>query len=79
MHFFRSGGTVADLEAVDPTLFGCVQLCDGTKEAPADLVQESRHGRLYPGDGDLPLRALLAATPRSCRLPSRLPPPHTLI
>jgi sugar phosphate isomerase/epimerase len=63
LHFFRSGGMVADLEAVDPTLFGCVQLCDGTKEAPADLVQESRHGRLYPGDGDLPLRSLLTAIP----------------
>ena len=63
LHFFRSGGTVADLEAVDPTLFGCVQLCDGTKEAPADHVQESRYGRLYPGDGNLPLRSLLAATP----------------
>ena len=62
LHFFRSGGRVTDLEAVEPSLLGCLQLCDGPELAPEDLVAESRYGRLYPGLGGLPLEALLAAT-----------------
>lgn len=63
LHFFRSGGSVDDLKSVDPEAVACVQLCDGPSEAPSDLVAEARQGRLFPGEGQLPLRELLAELP----------------
>lgn len=67
LHFFRSGGTIEDIRRVPRQNLACVQLCDAPAAPPADLAGEARSGRLYPGDGDLPLGALLAA------LPSHLP------
>jgi sugar phosphate isomerase/epimerase len=63
LHFFRSGGTVGELAGIDPSIFSCVQLSDGPKEAPADLVDEARQNRLMPGAGALPLAELLSAVP----------------
>lgn len=66
LHLARSGGTPADVARVAPEQLACVQLCDAPAEAPpeADLRTESVRRRLYPGDGALPLRALLEALPR---------------
>ncbi|WP_442576419.1 sugar phosphate isomerase/epimerase family protein [Microbacterium sp. F51-2R] len=65
LHFFRSGGQVDDLAGLPDTTFACVQLCDAPAESPgpAALAAEARSGRLYPGQGGLPLRALLAELP----------------
>lgn len=66
MHFFRTGGTAAELAAVDPALIGYVQLCDAPL-APQyeDYYEEACFHRLRPGDGQLPLEALLQAIPES--------------
>ncbi len=63
LHFFRSGGSVEALAEVERGRLSCVQLCDGPSVPPDDLPREARYGRKYPGDGELPLAALLAALP----------------
>lgn len=85
LHLFRSGGQVADIAAVDPRLLRAVQLCDAPMLAPAEalIIPEAREGRLLPGQGQLPLAALLAALPGdvdiSVEVPcAGLPPEHRL-
>jgi sugar phosphate isomerase/epimerase len=70
LHLQRSGGTpeqVAAYAAELPELFPYVQLCDGPIRSPrggvAQVRQEAVTSRLLPGDGELPLRALLSALP----------------
>ena len=46
MHFFRSGGKVADLRALDPDLIGYTQLCDVPLQPTVqDYMQEAMFGR----------------------------------
>jgi sugar phosphate isomerase/epimerase len=65
LHLARSGGMPADLARVAPEAIGSLQLCDAPVAAPPRerLREESVNGRLYPGEGELPLAALLAALP----------------
>lgn len=64
MHFFRSGGAVADLMTVDPALIGYVQLCDAPRVSGGeDYLTEACFGRRCPGEGELPLRDFLSAFP----------------
>ena len=65
LHLFRSGGSVAEVAAVDPWRFGVIQLSDASAKAPAyeDLRPESIGNRLVPGTGEFPLYELLAALP----------------
>jgi len=74
LHLYRSGGTAASVSKVDPKMLSCLQLCDGPLIAPADLMREARHERLYPGEGQLPLRELLQSVPRD--LPISLEAPN---
>ena len=66
LHLDRSGGTAEDLADVDLSLVGYVHICDAVAERPTDtaaMLDEARSARLYPGDGALPLRAMLDALP----------------
>jgi len=64
MHFFRSGGTVDDLAAVDPALLRYAQLCDAPLNVSNDdYLNEACFNRMSPGTGDLPLRSLIDALP----------------
>lgn len=65
MHLVRSGGSVADIAALDPDLIGYVQLCD-VPLAPGfpSYMQEAMFERRAPGEGELPLADILAALPR---------------
>lgn len=63
MHLFRSGATVADVAALDPTIIKHVQICDVPWGAPEEYAQEACFGRRCPGDGDLPLEQLIVALP----------------
>jgi hypothetical protein len=54
--------------AVDVALFRYAQICDAVAEMPRPddapaLIREARTGRLLPGEGALPLAALVAALP----------------
>jgi sugar phosphate isomerase/epimerase len=67
LHLQRSGGSPADLAAVPRHLLPYGQLCDGPLNPvwPDDdsARTESRTGRLFPGDGQLPLAELVAHLP----------------
>lgn len=67
LHLHRTGGDAAHLASVDPVLLPYVQLCDASRIGPsggsAELVHESRHARLPPGQGELALDELISALP----------------
>ncbi len=74
MHFFRSGGTIAELQAFDPARIGHVQICDVPWESAfASYGEEAKCERLAPGDGDLPLAEFIAALPRDLPLGIEVP------
>jgi sugar phosphate isomerase/epimerase len=64
-HLARSGGAAADLADLAPHEIACVQLADAAPEAADDLADESRRGRLLPGDGVVDFRAVAAALARA--------------
>jgi sugar phosphate isomerase/epimerase len=79
LHFARSGGTPAQLTALDPALFPYAQLSDGVL-APGepDLARARALGlgeRRLPGAGTLPLAALLRALPAGLPLSVEVPFP----
>ena len=77
LHLARSGGTPADIRALDPTSIVFAQLCDAkaVHGVPSEdaLRHEARTGRLYPGDGALPLREFLAALPAGTEIEYEVP------
>ncbi|MCB2072997.1 MAG: sugar phosphate isomerase/epimerase [Novosphingobium sp.] len=74
MHFFRTGGTVEKLRALDPALIGYVQLADSPAGPPEEeYFSMAMFARMVPGEGELPLAELIAALPAdvtiSCEVP----------
>jgi sugar phosphate isomerase/epimerase len=63
MHLIRAGNTAADLAAVDPGLIRHVQLSDNTIRQRGAVYREDTIDRMVPGEGELPLRDILAAVP----------------
>ena len=64
LHHHRVGAGPAELQAIiERGVLGWVQLCDAPAAPPESLLDEARHARLAPGDGALPLAALLAVVP----------------
>jgi sugar phosphate isomerase/epimerase len=64
MHFVRGGGTAAELADVDPDRIGYVQLSDTTLQPRIDdYMREAMFERLVPGEGELPLREIIAVVP----------------
>jgi sugar phosphate isomerase/epimerase len=80
LHLARSGGSPDDVAALDAKYFPYAQLSDGLLEPgepnPALFGKLGMGTRLMPGEGTLPLRALLAALPRDVPLSIELP--HSL-
>ena len=79
LHFDRSGSTVDDVRALDPSRINYAQICDGpVPYDPSDegLITIARNGRLLPGDGGIDLAGLIRAlpdcTPISVEIPSPL-------
>jgi sugar phosphate isomerase/epimerase len=65
MHLVRSGSGLDDLRALDPAVFGYVQLSDVPLVARTpDYMDEAMFERMAPGTGELPLLGILAALPR---------------
>ncbi|MDC7742203.1 MULTISPECIES: sugar phosphate isomerase/epimerase family protein [Rhizobium] len=75
VHFFRNGGTLASLR----TEIGWVkhvQLCDVAGAAPVtpeEMIAEARGGRFAPGEGELPLKELVAAVASSAAISVEVP------
>jgi len=64
MHFVRSGGTVAELAALDQNLIGYVQLSDAPlKSTFGSYMEEAMYERMVPGAGELGVHELVAALP----------------
>jgi sugar phosphate isomerase/epimerase len=65
LHLSRSGGSPADIRWLDPAWLSYCQICDARPVRPPqnELRAEARAGRLYPGEGALPLTELLDALP----------------
>lgn len=65
MHFFRLGGSIAEIAGTDPDVIGYVQFCDAPLESTcSSYMEEALHERMVPGTGQLPLAELLALIPR---------------
>jgi sugar phosphate isomerase/epimerase len=75
LHLARSGGAPEQVAALSPDKIAIAQLCDAPAAAPAVdlLAQEARTARLYPGEGALPLGALLDALPDAVPLSIEVP------
>lgn len=75
LHLARSGGTPAEVAALPGGRIAYCQLCDAPRDRPAGLAprEESLRHRLYPGEGELPLRDLLAALPANIMLDLEAP------
>jgi sugar phosphate isomerase/epimerase len=76
LHLDRSGGTPEQVAEVDPEQIAYVHLCDAPQGPPASLTEESRRGRLYPGEGTLPLQRLFDLLPKDVSV--SLEAPHAL-
>lgn len=66
LHLSRSGGGPADVAALRGGDMGYIQLCDAVPAVPVDdqgKMLEARGCRLAPGEGVLPLTALVRAVP----------------
>ena len=75
LHIARSGGTPANLANIDPKHIAFAQISDAVAEKPTDidLPTEARSGRLYPGDGELPLYEYLDALPAKIEIEVETP------
>jgi sugar phosphate isomerase/epimerase len=74
MHHYRSGGTTAQLRALDPGVIGYVQLCDVPLQAPhGNYMQEAMFERMVPGAGELPLAEFVAALPATVPISLEIP------
>ncbi|MEO7384981.1 MAG: TIM barrel protein [Novosphingobium sp.] len=74
MHFFRSGGTIAQLKALDPDLIGYAQISDAPRVSVGrTYMEEAMFDRLAPGDGEFPLREWIAALPAGVEIGLEVP------
>lgn len=71
LHLQRTGSTAHDLRDIDRHLMPYLQLCDATAaltdDSPEGLLEDALYLRRLPGEGELPLRDILA------QVDSRLP------
>jgi sugar phosphate isomerase/epimerase len=62
LHLARSGGSPAQVAALDPAQVSYIQLCDGPAGVPPEgYAWEAATERMLPGEGELPLHALVEA------------------
>jgi sugar phosphate isomerase/epimerase len=73
MHLVRSGGTAADIAALDPAILFYGQLNDGYGLHVAEAYFEEVHDRQLPSNGDFPLADILRALPASAPIEVKCP------
>lgn len=73
-HLFRTGGTVAQVAALDRDVIGYCQLSDG-RNAPPDeaYFATAMFARDVPGAGELPLAELIAVLPKDLTISLEVP------
>jgi sugar phosphate isomerase/epimerase len=73
MHLIRSGGTAADVAALDPARLLYGQINDGHGLHLSEAYFDEVHDRQLPGNGDFPLRDILGALPASAPIEVKCP------
>ncbi len=73
MHLMRSGGSAADVAALDPAMLLYGQLNDGHGLHVSEAYFDEVHDRQLPGRGDFPLRAIVAALPAAAPIEVKCP------
>lgn len=76
LHLSRTGGSPDELRKIPPELIRSVQICDAPAKIPETteaIITEARSNRLAPGDGELPLKAILAALPKEATISVEVP------
>jgi sugar phosphate isomerase/epimerase len=73
LHLVRTGGTPAEILAIDACRFSYAQLCDGLHLARSTDYLDECFNRTLPGDGCFPLRELMCALPASVPLDVEVP------
>ncbi len=67
LHAHRSRVSPEELAQVDREKIGLIHLCDGPGPIPSlddpNMIGVAREGRLYPGEGEIDLKAMLMAMP----------------
>lgn len=66
LHFARSRSSVEELAKLPRSWFRFVHVCDAAAEIPASresLIRTARAERLFPGEGGIDVRGILAALP----------------
>ena len=76
LHFDRSLGDPAEIQALPPSWFRYIQLCDAPAERPQSLeglLFHAREAREFPGWGGLNLKAVLRALPADTAIGLEIP------
>jgi sugar phosphate isomerase/epimerase len=66
LHFVRSGSSLEELKKLPREWFRYAQVCDAPAQAPAtrdEVIHAARAARLFPGEGGLGVREILACLP----------------
>lgn len=80
LHFARSGSTLEELAACPREWFRFAHLCDAPKEWPhtqTGAIHTARDERLFPGEGGIDVRAILAQMPQN--IPYALEIPRSVL
>ena len=74
LHVVRTGTTLAQVAAIEPALFGSVQICDGPLTIdPKTLAEEASAERMVPGTGAFPLKEFLRMVPAGVPIGMEVP------
>jgi sugar phosphate isomerase/epimerase len=79
LHLVRSGGTAADVAAMDARYFAYAQICDGKGLHADDNYLPEALSREQPGVGDFPMVEILEALPFACALDVEVPNSRNVI
>ena len=72
LHLIRTGSSIEALTAMDSDLIGAAQISDGPLlREKSEWLDEAVNNRQVPGTGEFPLKAFLAALPRTIVVASR--------
>jgi sugar phosphate isomerase/epimerase len=66
LHFDRSNSSIEDLKKLPGEWFRYAHICDAPREKPANLeglLHQARAERMFPGDGGIDIRSILACLP----------------
>jgi sugar phosphate isomerase/epimerase len=80
LHFTRSRSSVEELKQLPREWFRFAHVCDAAAEVPATtegLIRTARVERLFPGEGGIDVRGILAAMPQD--IPYTLEIPRTTL